>query len=116
MLASVCRATVYAKRKPKPEHKAYPYLLRGVPVVLDWYSRCVLSWRISNTMDARLCVDGLEEALAHYGKPEVFNSDQGSQYTSTEFAAVLKREGVPSAWMGAVARLTTSLWNGSGVA
>ncbi len=105
--------------KPKPAHKVYPYLLRGVSivrpnqvwssdityirlahgfayltVVLDWYSRCVLSWRISNTMDARFCVDCLEEALAHYGKPEVFNSDQGSQYTSTEFTAVLKREGV----------------------
>ncbi len=105
--------------KPHPAHKVYPYLLRGVSivrpnqvwssdityirlahgfayltVVLDWYSRCVLSWRISNTQDARFCVDCLEEALAHYGKPEVFNSDQGSQYTSTDFTAVLKREGV----------------------
>ncbi len=104
--------------RPQPAHKVYPYLLRGVSivrlnqvwssdityirlahgfaltVVLDWYSRCVLSWRISNTQDARFCVDCLEEALAHYGKPEVFNSDQGSQYTSTEFTAALRREGV----------------------
>ncbi len=110
--------------RPHPAHKVYPYLLRGVSivrpnqvwssdityirlahgfayltVVLDWYSRCVLSWRISNTMDARFCVDCLEEALAHYGKPEVFNSDQGSQYTSTEFTAVLKREGAQAVSM-----------------
>jgi putative transposase len=102
-----------------PEHKVYPYLLRGVPIVrinqvwstdityirlasgfvylvavIDWYSRRVLSWRISNTMDAVFCVDCLEDALRRCGKPEVFNSDQGSQFTSEAFTAVLKRENI----------------------
>lgn len=98
-----------------PEHKIYPYLLRGLPIVrpnqvwsvditylrlsrgfvylvaiMDWYSRKVLSWRLSNTMDAGFCVDCLEEAIRHYGRPEIFNSDQGSQFTSDSFTKVLK--------------------------
>ena len=102
-----------------PAHKIYPYLLRGVPVVrpnqvwstdvtyirlargfvylvaiIDWYSRRVLSWRISNSMEAVFCVDCLEEALRIYGKPEIFNSDQGSQFTSAAFIGVLNREDV----------------------
>jgi len=102
-----------------PEHKVYPYLLRGVPVIrpdqvwgtdmtyirlargfaylvaiMDWYSRRVLSWQISNTMDAAFCVDCLEEALRVHGKPEIFNSDQGSQFTSNAFTGVLEREGI----------------------
>ena len=102
-----------------PEHKVYPYLLRGVPVVrpnqvwstdityirlahgfaylvaiIDWYSRRVLGWRISNSMEAAFCVDCLEEALRTHAKPEVFNSDQGSQFTSEAFTDVLKREGI----------------------
>lgn len=102
-----------------PQHKVYPYLLRGVPVVrvnqvwstdityirlssgfaylvaiIDWYSRRVLSWRISNTMEALFCVDCLEDALRAHGKPAVFNSDQGTQFTSEAFTGVLKREGV----------------------
>ena len=105
--------------KSHPQHKVYPYLLRGVPVtrpnqvwstdityirlargfaylvaVIDWYSRKVLSWRISNSMDASFCVDCLEDALRHHRRPEVFNSDQGSQFTSLAFTDVLKREGV----------------------
>lgn len=101
------------------QHKIYPYLLRGVEVkrpnqvwstdityirlargfaylvaVIDWYSRKVLSWRISNSMDASFCVDCLEDALSQYGKPEIFNSDQGSQFTSEAFTGVLKRAGV----------------------
>jgi putative transposase len=101
------------------QHKVYPYLLRGVDVerpnqvwstdvtyirlargfvylvaVIDWYSRRVLSWRISNSMDASFCVDCLEDALRVHGKPEVFNSDQGSQFTSNAFTGVLKREGI----------------------
>jgi putative transposase len=93
--------------RPHPEHKVYPYLLRGVPVVrpnpvwstdityirlargfaylvavIDGYSRKVLSWRISNSMEAAFCVDCLEDALRTHGKPEIFNSDQGSQFTS----------------------------------
>lgn len=105
--------------KAHPQHKVYPYLLRGVPVtrpkqvwsteityirlargfgylaaIIDWYSRKVLAWRISNSMDASFCVDCLEKALRHHGKPEVFNSDQVSQFTSTAFTDVLKRKGV----------------------
>jgi putative transposase len=105
--------------RPHPEHKVYPYLLRGVFVVrpdqvwstdityirlahgfaylvaiIDWYSRRVLSWRISNSMEATFCVDCLEEALRRHGKPEIFNSDQGSQFTSDDFIGVLKREGI----------------------
>ena len=102
-----------------PEHQVYPYLLRGVSItrpnqvwgtdityirlargfaylvaVIDWYSRRVLSWRISNSMEAVFCVDCLEDALRNHGKPEIFNSDQGSQFTSDAFTKVLQREGV----------------------
>ena len=105
--------------RPHPEHKVYPYLLRGVAVVrpnqvwstdityirlahgfvylvaiIDWYSRRVLSWRISNTMEAVFCVDCLEDAIRTHGKPEIFNSDQGSQFTSDAFTGVLKRENI----------------------
>jgi putative transposase len=105
--------------RPHPDHKVYPYLLRGVSVVrpnqvwstdityirlergfaylaaiMDWYSRRVLSWRISNSMEALFCVDCLEEALRTHGKPEIFNSDQGSQFTSDAFTGVLEREGI----------------------
>ena len=102
-----------------PAHPVYPYLLRGVAVtrpdqvwsadityirlergfaylvaIIDWYSRKVLSWRISNSLDATCCVDCLEDALLEHGKPDRFNSDQGSQLTSQAFTDVLKREGV----------------------
>lgn len=105
--------------RPHPEYKVYPYLLRGVPVVrpnqvwstdityirlargfvylvaiIDWYSRRVLGWRLSNSMEAVFCVDCLEEAIRTHGKPEIFNSDQGSQFTSEAFIGVLKREGI----------------------
>jgi len=110
--------------KPHPGHRIYPYLLRGVAVVrpnhvwstdityvrvasgfaylvaiIDWYSRKVLGWRLSNSIDAAFCVDCLEETMRLHGWPEVFNSDQGSQgestqFTSTAFTDVLKREGV----------------------
>lgn len=108
-----------ATSQPHPQHKVYPYLLRGVAVtrpnqvwgtditylrlahgfaylvaIIDWYSRKVLSWRLSNSMDALFCVDSLEESLRIYGKPQIFNSDQGSQFTSASFTQVLKREGV----------------------
>ncbi|SMX46232.1 Integrase core domain protein [Maliponia aquimaris] len=97
-----------------PEHKIYPYLLRDLPItrpnqvwctdityipmrrgflylvaIMDWHSRKVLSWRLSNSMDAGFCVEALKEALARYGPPEIFNSDQGSQFTSIDFTAVL---------------------------
>ena len=99
--------------KPAPGHKIYPYLLRGVTVerpnqvwamditsvpmargfvylaaVVDWFSRRVLSWRVSITMEAAFCVEALEEALARHGRPEIFNTDQGSQFTSHDFTGV----------------------------
>jgi putative transposase len=102
--------------KPEPGHKIYPYLLRGVAitrpnqvwamdityipmakgfvylaVVLDWFSRRVLSWRVSITMEASFCVETLEEALAKHGKPEIFNTDQGSQFTCAAFTDVLSK-------------------------
>jgi putative transposase len=100
--------------RPAPGHKIYPYLLRGLAIdrpnqvwamdityipmargfvylaaVVDWYSRRVLSHRVSITMEADFCIDALEEALARHGRPEIFNTDQGSQFTSTEFTSVL---------------------------
>jgi len=124
-----------------PEHKVYPYLLRGVPVVrpnqvwgtdityvrlvrdfvylvaiIDWYSRRVLSWRISNSMEAVFCVDCVEEALRIYGKPEIFNSDQGAQFTSAAFTGVLNREGVVISMDGRGVPSTTFLSNGCGAA
>jgi putative transposase len=105
--------------KPAPGHKIYPYLLRGlnierpnhvwcadityIPIgrgflylvaIMDWASRAVLSWRLSNTMDASFCVEALEEALAKYGKPEIFNTDQGSQFTGGDFTGVLLEAGI----------------------
>jgi len=100
--------------KPAPGHKIFPYLLRNVVIdrpnqvwaadityipigrgflylvaVIDWASRAVLAWRLSNTMDTTFCVSALEEALARFGKPEIFNTDQGSQFTSAVFTGRL---------------------------
>ena len=100
--------------KPAPGHKIYPYLLRGVAVerpnqawamdityvpmargfvylaaVVDWFSRRVLSWRVSITMEVEFCLEAVEEALAKHGRPEIFNTDQGSQFTSAAFTGVL---------------------------
>jgi len=105
--------------KPEPGHKIYPYLLRGIEitranqvwamdityipmargfvylaVVLDWFSRRVLSWRISITMEAAFCVETLQDALARHGKPEIFNTDQGSQFTGAAFTGVLIENGI----------------------
>jgi putative transposase len=105
--------------KPAPGHKIFPYLLRGVAVerpnqvwcsdityiplgrgflylvaIMDWASRAVLAWRLSNTMDVSFCVSALEEALARFGIPEIFNTDQGSQFTSAAFTGVLMGAGV----------------------
>lgn len=105
--------------KPAPGHKIYPYLLRGVKVekpnqvwatdityipmargfvylvaVIDWFTRRVLSHRVSITMEAGFCVEALEEALAKHGKPEIFNSDQGSQFSSEAFTGVLSRHDI----------------------
>lgn len=105
--------------KPAQGHKVYPYLLRDlvidrpnqvwaadityIPIgrgflylvaIMDWASRAVLSWRLSNTMDDSFCVEALEEALARFGKPEIFNTDQGSQFTGGDFTGVLIKAGV----------------------
>ena len=105
--------------KPEPGHKIYPYLLRGVQVtrpnqvwamdityitmergfvylavVLDWFSRRVLSWSVSITMEAAFCVEALEDALARHGNPEICNTDQGSQFTGAAFTGVLIKNGI----------------------
>jgi putative transposase len=105
--------------KPEPGHKIFPYLLRGIEitrpnqvwamdityipmargfvylaVVLDWFSRRVLSWRVSITMQAAFCVETLEDALARHGKPDIFNTDQGSQFTGAAFTGMLANNGI----------------------
>jgi putative transposase len=105
--------------KPAAAHKVYPYLLGGIAiervnqvwcsdityipmakgflylvVIMDWVSRTVLTWRLSNTLGAEFCIEALEEALARYGKPEIFNTDQGCQFTGTDFTGVLERCGI----------------------
>jgi putative transposase len=105
--------------KPAPGHRIYPYLLRGLEIceaghvwstditylplargfcylvaVMDWASRRVLAWRLSNTLDASFCIEALEEALARYDAPEVFNTDQGAQFTCEGFTGVLEGHGV----------------------
>jgi putative transposase len=112
---------IYPKRRttrPAAGHKIYPYLLRNVAIerpnqvwstdityvpmrqgfvylvaIMDWYSRYVLAWRLSNTLDGRYCLETLEEALAA-GRPEVFNTDQGSQFTAAAFTGRLEKAGV----------------------
>src|SRR5471032_361450 len=105
--------------KAAPGHKIYPYLLRGLMItepnhvwasdityipmahgflylvaIIDWASRAVLAWRLSNTIDSRFCVEALQEALERYGKPKIFNTDQGAQFTSTAFTDKLEKPGV----------------------
>lgn len=105
--------------RPSPEHPKYPYLLRNLIIykvnqvwaadityiplrrgfaylvaIMDWYSRRVLSWRLSNTLDSDFCVEALEEALSHFGAPQIFNTDQGSQFTAEDFTSVLLNRGV----------------------
>jgi putative transposase len=113
---------IYPKKKlsePHPGHRIYPYLLRNLPVtragqvwsaditylpmrrgfaylvaIMDWASRKVLSFRLSNTLDASFCIEALEEALTRYDAPEIMNTDQGSQFTSEGFTSVLQAHGV----------------------
>src|SRR6201988_273056 len=93
-------------------------------VVMDWESRAVLAWRLSNTLGAEFCVEALEEALSQYGRPEIFNTDQGSQFTSDDFTDTLERHAItismdgkslPSRKRGA-ATWTTSSSSGCGAA
>ncbi len=109
---------IYPKPKtsrPHPEHKVYPYLLRNLKIdrpnqvwaadityipmsrgfmylvaVMDWHSRKVLSWRVSNTLDTDFCVQAVEEAISRFGAHEIFNTDQGAQFTSDAFTSLLK--------------------------
>jgi putative transposase len=105
--------------KPSPEHPVFPYLLRNLSIhrpnqvwatdityiplahgfaylvaIMDWYSRRVLAWRLSNSLDTGFCVEALEEALARFGQPEIFNTDQGSQFTAEAFTQVLRDRGI----------------------
>ena len=122
LMATMGLAPIYQRPRttvPHPEHRIYPYLLRDLVVerpnqvwcadityipmrrgflylvaVMDWSTRRVLSWRLSNTMDVEFCIAALEEALARFGRPDIFNSDQGSQFTSPRFTEVLTAAGV----------------------
>ena len=122
LMALMGLAQIYQRPRttvPNPEHRVWPYLLRDVVVdrpnqvwamdityipmrrgflylaaVMDWATRRVLSWRVSNTMDVEFCIEALEEALAQHGRPGVFNTDQGSQFTSPRFTGVLLAAGV----------------------
>lgn len=117
LLRKMGLVAVFAKpnlSKPNKQHRIYPYLLKDLEVlkpsqvwcadityvrlsygfaylvaVIDWYSRYVLSWRLSNTLDSSFCVDALKEALAKYSRPDIFNTDQDSQFTSEDFISVL---------------------------
>ena len=73
-----------------PMRQGFVYLV----AIMDWYSRRVLAWRLSNTLSTDFCIEALEEAIARYGTPEIFNTDQGSQFTSAEFTGVLKAHGI----------------------
>lgn len=122
LMSKMGMAVVYQRPRttiPNRDHVIYPYLLRDVKIdrpnqvwctdityipmqrgflylvaIMDWASRKVLAWRLSNTMEVEFCIEALEEALAKYGKPEIFNTDQGSQFTSLEFTGVLKAANV----------------------
>jgi putative transposase len=122
MMRRMCIEALYRRpntSKPCPGHKIYPYLLRGLGVerpnqvwcmdityipmargfvylaaVVDWFSRRVLAWRVSITMEVDFCLDAVEEALARHGKPAIFNTDQGSQFTSAAFTGLLQENGI----------------------
>ena len=122
LMKRMCITALYCQPRASarhPQHKIYPYLLRGKTVahanqvwamdityvrmhkgwlylcaVVDWYSRKVLAWRLSNTMDVQFCVDAVQQAIARWGTPAIFNTDQGSQFTSETFTAQLTRHGI----------------------
>ena len=122
LMAKMGLAPIYQRPRttvPNPEHQIFPYLLRDLAIdrpnqvwcaditylpmrrgflylvaVMDWATRKVLAWRVSNTMDVEFCIEALEEALARFGRPEIFNTDQGSQFTSPRFTGILQRAGV----------------------
>jgi putative transposase len=122
LMKRMCIEAIYRRpntSKAEPGHKIYPYLLRNLAItrpnqvwatdityipmakgfvyliaIVDWFSRRVLSWRLSITMDTAFCVEAVEEALARHARPEIFNTDQGSQFTSVAFTDVLKAAGI----------------------
>jgi putative transposase len=122
VMRRMCIEALYRRpntSKPSPGHTIYPYLLRGLAIerpnqvcamdityipmargfvylaaVVDWFSRRVLAWRVSITMEVDFCLEAVEEALARYGKPTIFNTDQGSQFTSTAFTGLLLENGI----------------------
>ena len=122
LMRAMAITAIYPKpntSRPRKEHRIYPYLLTGLTIskpnmvwstdityirlkhgfayltaIIDWYSRKVLAWRLSNTMDSSFCIEALEEAFESYGIPEYFNSDQGAQFTSEEFTGQLRMRGV----------------------
>jgi putative transposase len=122
LTAKMGLAAIYQRPRttvPNPEHRVFPYLLRDLAIdrpnqvwcaditylpmrrgflylvaVMDWATRKVLAWRVSNTMDVEFCIEALEEALARFGRPEIVNTDQGSQFTSPRFTGILQRAGV----------------------
>ena len=122
LMRAMAITAIYTKpntSRANKQNRIYPYLLTGVVItkpnvvwstdityirlkhgfaylvaVVDWYSRKVLSWRLSNTMDSSFCVEALEEALEKYGNPEYFNTDQGAQFTSEEFITPIKSRGI----------------------
>ncbi len=122
-----------------PAHRTYPYLLRQLTItrpnyvwaadityipmkrgfvylcaILDWASRRVLAWRLSHTLTTDFCVDAVQEALTRYGPPEIFNTDQGCQFTSQEFTGLLHAHGIQVSMDGTGRWRTTSSWNGCG--
>jgi putative transposase len=122
LMARMGLAPIYQRPRttvPHPEHRIYPYLLRDLTIdrpnqvwcadisyipmrrgflylvaIMDWFTRKVLAWRLSNTMDVEFCIEALEGALARFGRPEIFNTDQGSQFTSPRFTGILQAAGI----------------------
>ncbi len=122
LMREMCISAIYPRKnlsKKNPAHKIYPYLLRNLPIervnqvwsthitylrldgdfvyltaIIDWYSRKILSWKLSNSMEVGFCKSVVIEAIEKYGTPEIFNTDQGSQYTSNEFTSLLKDNGI----------------------
>jgi putative transposase len=136
-LQAICKGPNTSKKHPR--HPIYPYLLRKLPItrpnhvwcsdityipvrrgflylvaIMDWATRKVLAWRLSNTLDASFCVEALKEAIAKYGKPEIMNTDQGSQFTGTAWITTLTMPRSRSQWMGEDDTSTISSSNGSG--
>ena len=137
MMRRMCIEALYRRpntSKSCPGHKIYPYLLRGLAVewpnkvwcmdityipmargfvylaaVVDWFSRRVLAWRVSITMEVDFCLEAVEEALARHGKPTIFNTDQGSQFTSAPFTDLLLKNGIATSTDGRGRGGTTSL-------